>query len=75
MATISALPGQGAIEGFDPDPQKSYTLPARVLFRTGGPCLGTGCGFGHAWCYAGHVGALQELAAISPAQSPTRTSW
>ena len=60
MPTVTTVPKGGAIEGFDPDPQKSYTLPARYYFEPAIYAWEQDAVFGHAWCYAGHLGALQE---------------
>ncbi len=60
MPTVTASPRAGTIEGFDPDPQKSYTLPARYYFEPAVYAWEQEAVFGHAWCYAGHLGALQE---------------
>lgn len=60
MATVTALTGRNQIEGFDPDPQKSYTLPARYYFDPAVYAWEQDAVFGHSWCYAGHLGALRD---------------
>jgi choline monooxygenase len=59
MATGTAAKPQ-VIEGFDADPQKSYTLPARYYFDPGVYAWEQDAIFGRSWCYVGHLGALKE---------------
>jgi carnitine monooxygenase subunit len=48
------------IEGFDPAPEKSYTLPARHYFDPAIHAWEQEAIFARSWCYAGHLGALAE---------------
>jgi carnitine monooxygenase subunit len=49
-----------AVARFDPDPAKSYTLPARHYVDPQIYAWEQEAIFARSWCYAGHLGALAE---------------
>jgi len=60
MATGTAAKTQ-VVEGFDPDPQKSYTLPARYYFDPAIYETEQDSVFGRSWYYAGHLSRLKGV--------------
>lgn len=48
------------IEGFDADPQRSFTLPARYYTDPAIFAWEKDSVFAHAWCYAGHLSHLRN---------------
>jgi carnitine monooxygenase subunit len=60
MPKATTMPKSDKIEGFDPDPRKSYTLPARYYTDPAIYAWEQDAIFGHSWCYAGHLGTLAE---------------
>ncbi|HVO03937.1 MAG TPA: aromatic ring-hydroxylating dioxygenase subunit alpha [Candidatus Cybelea sp.] len=57
---IRMMPGLAGIEQVGDDPARSYTLPARAYFDPAIHAREREAVFARAWCYAGHLGALQE---------------
>ena len=58
--TVARLPSLADVEGLSTDPATSYTLPARLYFDPAVFARETEKVFARSWCYAGHLGALQN---------------
>ena len=48
------------VAGFDPDPARSHTLPARHYVDPRIYAWEQEAIFARSWCYAGHLGQLRE---------------